>query len=295
MLRNTFLAVLTVLAVAAVAQATTTLGAPGDNKTSVVYDSATGNFTLQPDGQAVGLFWIRSATSIFSGMATLPGGGLGFDVNAANEKAWAALPANAVSANFNLSNIAAPGLTQDFLLGDLTIDVSGGFGTDNRLGDLVYLGDTSWTAAAANQVGMDTRVAITVGAGEGLMGADAGAPTYIDTGILSEPAMMSDSSPGADGNGDDMIEPADYVIWPKHTTGSAGSLKIVPFVPPPKSPYVARPTPALSLAASDALSLYGNGIAHPGTALSLAAIPEPSSLMLLVVLSACLTLRRTNR
>jgi len=142
MLRNTFLAVLTVLAVAAVSQAATTAGAEGDGKTSISYDSATGAFGIQPDGQPVGLFEILSATNIFTNAAagTLPPGGLGFDVKAAGQMAWAALPASAITANHNLGVIAAPGLTQAFLLNDLTLTVSGGFGTDNVLSNLVCLG-----------------------------------------------------------------------------------------------------------------------------------------------------------
>ena len=95
----------------------------------------------------------------------------------------------------------------------------------------------------------------------------------VDDDVWVSSSGSSDSSADADGNGDGIVDAADYVIWPEHTTGSTGSLEIVPFVPPPKPAYVARARPALGLA----------------------AVPEPSSLMLLVALSACLTLRRTNR
>jgi hypothetical protein len=141
MLRNTFFAVLTVLAAAASVQAATTLGAAGDGKSSVAYDSATGVFSIQPDSQPVGLFDIMSASGIFNATpATMPPGSLGFDVNSATRKSWAALSVSAINANHSLGAIAAPGLTQAFLLGDLTVTMSGGFGTNNRDGDLVYVG-----------------------------------------------------------------------------------------------------------------------------------------------------------
>jgi hypothetical protein len=123
--------------------AATTRGAAGDGKPSISYDVQTGAFGLQPDSNPIGLFQILSASGIFTSNAILPPGGLGLDVNTANEKAWAALPAAAVNANFNLGNIAAPFLTQPFLLNDLTITVSGGLGTENVISDLVILGETS--------------------------------------------------------------------------------------------------------------------------------------------------------
>jgi hypothetical protein len=141
MLRNTFLAFLIVLAAAATSHATTTAGADADGKASIGYDSATGAFSIRPDGQPVGLIQILSASSIFNATnATFPTAGL-FTANSAMEKGWADLPTGAVSTNFNLGNIAAPGLTSAFLLNDLTIELSGGFGTDPLPGNLVYLGD----------------------------------------------------------------------------------------------------------------------------------------------------------
>lgn len=141
---RTFAIALCVVALAvSTSSAATTLGAQNDGKTSLAYDPANGNFTLQADSQAIGLFQIVSASSIFTGSATLPAGGLGLDVNTASEKSWAALPAAAVATTHNLGNIAAPGLTQAFLLGDLTIVGSGGLGTANREFDLVYLGQAA--------------------------------------------------------------------------------------------------------------------------------------------------------
>jgi hypothetical protein len=136
---------------------------------------------------------------------------------------------------------------------------------------------------------------IMVGVGEGFMSGDADVPTDTNTDILSTPTTTSHSSPEADGNGDGKIETADYVIWPKPSTINADNLKISLFHSPPKPPYIGRLKRGVTLAGGDALSLYGNGVAHAGPALSLAAVPEPSSLMLLVAFSAVLFLRRTNR
>lgn len=156
---RTFAIALCVVALAvSSSSAATTLGAAGDGKTSVQYDAATGNFTIQPDGQAVGLFQIVSATSIFSSNATLPPGGLGFDVNSAAEKSWAALPASAVNADFNLGNIAAANLTQAFLLGDLSLVGSGGFGTANRDFDLVYKGGVVAVAPVVTDAPLGNRI-----------------------------------------------------------------------------------------------------------------------------------------
>jgi hypothetical protein len=121
--------------------------------------------------------------------------------------------------------------------------------------------------------GMGPVGSIIVELGEGFMGTNDGAPTDGDSGILSAPPTMSDSSIDTD-----ISDAADY----SHTV-SPRPLEILPFVPPPKPPYVSRSRPALSPAAGDALSRYGNGAARPGGTLSPATAPEPSSLMLLAV------------
>jgi tRNA A37 threonylcarbamoyladenosine biosynthesis protein TsaE len=114
-------------------------GFASDGRTSIQYDARTGAFTIQPDSQPVGLFQIKSASGIFNAPANLPPGGLGFDVNTAMEKAWAGLQFNAFLADFPLGVITVPGLPQNFLLSDLTLVGSGGFGTTNRAFDLVYI------------------------------------------------------------------------------------------------------------------------------------------------------------
>jgi serralysin len=112
----------------------------GDGRTSIEYDAKTGEFTIQPDGTPVGLFDIQSASAIFNATAiTLPNQGLGLSVDTATRKSWAALPAQAVNSDFSLGFIAAPGLQQAFLLNDLTLVGSGGFGAPSRSFDLVYI------------------------------------------------------------------------------------------------------------------------------------------------------------
>jgi hypothetical protein len=129
--------VLVVAAAANIGLAATTSGSSGDGKTSISYDVSTGEIVIQPDGQPVGLFDIQSASGIFIADARLPPGGLGLDVNTANRKSWAALQPSAFLADFSLGAIAPPGLTNNFLLNDLTLTGSGGFGTENRALDLL--------------------------------------------------------------------------------------------------------------------------------------------------------------
>jgi hypothetical protein len=119
----------------------TVIGAVDDGESSIVYDATSGVFSILPDGHSVGLFDIQSASGIFTASAMFPPAGLGFEVDTATRKSWAALPAAAFSGNFSLGLIAAPGLTKSFLLNDLTLTGSGGFSTPNRALDLVYRTD----------------------------------------------------------------------------------------------------------------------------------------------------------
>lgn len=140
-IRTIAIALTVVMAAVGTTVAQTTEGAAGDGKASIAYDSSNGNFTLQTDGLSIGLYDIKSATSIFNATASPPpNAGLGLNVDTASRKSWAALAPQAINTNYNLGNIAAPGLTKAFLLGDLTITTSGGFGTANVNGDLVYIG-----------------------------------------------------------------------------------------------------------------------------------------------------------
>jgi hypothetical protein len=129
-----------VIVAARACSAVTFIGAAGDGKTSISYDPATGEMGIQPDGLPVGLFDIHSASGLFTASALLPSGGLEFDVNGPDRKSWAGYQSDAFSANYSLGTIAPAGLTLQFLLSDLTVTGSGGFGTPNRNVDLVYPG-----------------------------------------------------------------------------------------------------------------------------------------------------------
>jgi hypothetical protein len=118
--------------------AATTVGSVGDGTPSVAYIATSGEMIIQPDSEPTGLFDIQSASGIFMGNAILPPRGLGLDVNTANRISWAALTDNAFLMDFSLGRIAPAGLTQVFLLNDLTITFSGGFGTPHVIPDLVY-------------------------------------------------------------------------------------------------------------------------------------------------------------
>jgi hypothetical protein len=118
--------------------AATVQGAVGDGEPSVAYIAATGEMTIQPDREPVGLFQILSASGVFTGNAILPPASLGFDINTNNEKAWAVLAQNSFVEDFSLGVIAPSGLTLDFLLNDFTMVGSGGFGTATFIFDLVY-------------------------------------------------------------------------------------------------------------------------------------------------------------
>jgi hypothetical protein len=117
---------------------TTRPGVVGDGEASIAYVAVTGEMIIQPDLEPIGLFDIVSASGIFMANATLPPRGLGLDVNTANRISWAALRDNALISNFSLGMVGPSGLSQAFLLNDLTLTGSGGFGTPTLILDLVY-------------------------------------------------------------------------------------------------------------------------------------------------------------
>jgi hypothetical protein len=133
----------------------------GDGKTSVEYDPTTGVFTIQPDGNPVGLFDIQSVSGIFSGSATFPPGGI-IAVNSANQKSWLGSTGSAFTQNYLLGTITIPGLPLDFLLNDLSLVGSGGLGTPNVNFDLVYTpidhGDAPDAAPGTGRGNYNTRV-----------------------------------------------------------------------------------------------------------------------------------------
>jgi hypothetical protein len=219
-------------------------------------------FSETNDGSTSGMLGLNPAPAApRSGYGTL---------NSAPNSTKVLVPARASS---NVSFMQVVMRAQD--AANLSIHVVGNYGT--AIGDFT----------GAN--------AIRIADGAPPMGPVAADTDLGDVAIVPEPATISDSSADADGNGDGISDAADYVIWPEHTTGGAGGLEIIPFLPPPKPPYVARPRPALSPAAGGAFSRYGNGVARPGGTLSPAAAPEPSSLMLLVVAGILLSCRNKRR
>ena len=81
MLRNFVSAAFAVLVIATSAHTAAIDGLAGDAKTSMAYDSATGELRIQPDGHQVGRYQILSDSGIYGATATLePPGGAGLDV-----------------------------------------------------------------------------------------------------------------------------------------------------------------------------------------------------------------------
>jgi hypothetical protein len=202
----------------------------GDGETSVRYDATTGEFAIQPDGSPVGLFHIESASGIFTKTATFPPGGLGFDTNTATEKAWAALPASAFHANFSLSVIASPGLQHAFLLNDLTMLASGGFGTPHDFVDLVYVntgpdqGDAPDAAAGTGPNNYHTRLADNGPSHSFVAGLRLGARVDGDDGTLQNAAANADdvnSAPTDDEDG--VIDPVTDLVL---TAGAAPTVNL---------------------------------------------------------------------
>lgn len=137
-MKNIFFAAALVLAISStsVVSAATVVGAEGDGRASLSYDSETGSFSILPDGNTIGLLELKSESGIFTGSdAVLPGNSL-FTEDLDNSIGFAQL-AGDVTDILNLGPIASPGLEFGFLLQDLTITFSGGFGTPNVEGDLI--------------------------------------------------------------------------------------------------------------------------------------------------------------
>jgi hypothetical protein len=144
---SSFLIALAVLIVQVTcSMAVTTQGSIGDGRTSLAYFTDTGEMVVQPDGVFVGLFDIVSASGIFTADANLPANAL-VTINTQSRKSWSALNSFAFDTDFSLGLISPPGLSLDFLLNDLTVFASGGFGTPTRDLDLVYTIPEPATAA----------------------------------------------------------------------------------------------------------------------------------------------------
>jgi hypothetical protein len=112
-------------------------GQAGDGQTSVVYDPATGEMSIDaPSGMELTSVNIDSAAGIFTGDAAANLGG-SFDNDADNNIFKATFGGSFGSLSFG--NVAQAGLSEEFLLGDLTVvgSLSGG----GALGDvdLIYV------------------------------------------------------------------------------------------------------------------------------------------------------------
>ncbi|TWT47697.1 hypothetical protein [Botrimarina hoheduenensis] len=123
----------------AVLSSATTEGTPGDGQVSVRYDPLTGEIALFPDTNDIGLVRLSSASGVFTGSAAvLPSGSFQTDTDTligvvTNTGGGSILSGGGIS----LGPIAAPGLDLSFLLQDLELNWSGGFGTPNQAADLI--------------------------------------------------------------------------------------------------------------------------------------------------------------
>jgi hypothetical protein len=105
----------------------------------VAYIATTGEMIIQPDGIPIGIFDIRSAKSIFTGDTIFPPHELLPSLDTASRKTWGTQPVNALNRDFSVGVIAPSGLSLAYVLDDLTLTASGGFGTPTLVPDLVYI------------------------------------------------------------------------------------------------------------------------------------------------------------
>lgn len=188
----------------------TVAGQPNDGKISVEYDPVTGAFVVQPDGNSVGLFDIQSAAGIFTGSAMFPPGTV-VSVNSAAQKSWLGGMGSAFTANFSLGVIAAPGLSRDFLLNDLTLVGSGGFGTPNVDLDLVYVpvdfGDAPDAADGTGPRNYNTRGVDNGPRHSIAAGLRMGVNVDGDSGALNNAAATADDADGPNDDEDGIAAP----------------------------------------------------------------------------------------
>jgi hypothetical protein len=131
-------------------------GMVGDGQTSVVYDAATGEVSVDaPAGVALTSINIASEAAIFTGDAAMNLGG-DFDIDLDENIFKATFGSDFGSLSFG--NVAQTGLAEDFLLSDLSVD--GSLAAGGGLGDvdlvyvpepaglaLIVLGVTCWLGA----------------------------------------------------------------------------------------------------------------------------------------------------
>jgi hypothetical protein len=125
-------------------------GTIGDQQTSIVYHADTGELAVDaPAGTELTSINIDSAAGVFTGQSTLNLGG-SFDNDADNNIFKATFGSSFASLSFG--NVAQPGLSEDFLLGDLAVIGSLAGGGDLGDVDLVYIPEP--TAACLLAIGL---------------------------------------------------------------------------------------------------------------------------------------------
>jgi hypothetical protein len=121
-------------------------GQPGDGQTSIVYNVSTGEVAVDaPAGTELTSINIDSAASVFTGDAAANLGG-SFDNDADNNIFKATFGSSFGSLSFG--NVAQAGLSQDFLLNDLTVIGSLAGGGDLGNVDLIYVPEPNTLALA---------------------------------------------------------------------------------------------------------------------------------------------------
>ena len=125
-------------------------GAEGDGQTSIVYDTGTGEVSVDaPSGTDLTSVNIDSASGIFTGDAAANLGG-SFDNDSDNNIFKATFGSSFGS--FSFGNVAQAGLSEDFVAGDLTVVGSLAGGGDLGNVDLVYVPEP--TSALLLSVGL---------------------------------------------------------------------------------------------------------------------------------------------
>jgi hypothetical protein len=116
-------------------------GTEGDEQTSIVYDAGTGEVRVEaPAGTQLTSINIDSAGSVFTGEAALNLGG-SFDNDADNNIFKATFGSSFGSLSFG--NVAQAGLSEEFVLNDLTVIGSLAGGGDLGNVDLIYVPEPS--------------------------------------------------------------------------------------------------------------------------------------------------------
>jgi hypothetical protein len=116
-------------------------GTPGDDQTSIIYNQITGEVAVDaPAGTALTSINVDSAAGIFTGDAAQNLGG-SFDNDADNNIFKATFGDSFGSLSFG--NVAQTGLSEDFVLNDLTVVGSLSGGGDLGEVDLIYVPEPS--------------------------------------------------------------------------------------------------------------------------------------------------------